>query len=73
MVDQALLAQAKQLDVAERVELISEIWASIDADMLPVSSADKALLDRRLADADAAPLVGSSWQDVEASLRGRAG
>ena len=71
MVDQALLSQAKGLGVAERVELISELWASIDADALPLSPAGAALIDQRLAEADAEPLVGRSWEDVEASLRSR--
>lgn len=71
MVDQALLAQAKGLGVAERVELINELWASIDADALPVSPAEGALIDRRLEEADAEPLIGRSWDDVEASLRSR--
>lgn len=71
MVHQALLAQAKELGVAERVELINELWASIDADVLPVSPAEAALIDQRLAEADAEPLVGRSWEEVEASLRSR--
>lgn len=71
MVDQALLAQAKGLGVAERVELINELWASIDADALPVSPAEAALIDQRLAEADAEALVGRSWEEVEASLRSR--
>lgn len=71
MVDRALLAQAKELGVAERIELINELWASIDADSLPVAPAEAALIDQRLADADADPLVGRSWEDVETSLRSR--
>lgn len=71
MVDQALVSQAKRLGVAERVELINELWASIDADVLPVSPAEAALIDQRLAEADAEPLVGRSWEEVEASLRSR--
>ncbi len=71
MVDQALLSQAKELGVAERVELINELWASIDADALPVSSDEADLIDQRLAEADATPLVGRSWEDVEAALRSR--
>lgn len=73
MVNHALLAQAKGLGVAERVELINELWASIDADVLPVSPAEAALVDQRLAEADAEPLVGRTWKDVEASLRSRIG
>lgn len=71
MVDQTLLSQAKSLGVAERVELINELWESIDTDVLPVSPAEAALIDQRLAEADAEPLVGRSWEEVEASLRNR--
>jgi putative addiction module component (TIGR02574 family) len=71
MVDQALLEQTKQLDVADRVELINELWASIDADSLPVSPAEAELIDQRLEDADAQPLVGRPWGELEASLRSR--
>ena len=71
MVDQTLLSQAKGLGVAERVELINELWASIDADVLPVSPAEASLIDQRLAESDAEPLVGRSWEEVEASLRAR--
>lgn len=71
MVDQALLSQVKGLGVAERVEFINELWASIDADTLPVSPAEAALIDQRLAEADAEHLVGRSWEDVETSLRSR--
>jgi putative addiction module component (TIGR02574 family) len=71
MVDPALLSQAKSLDVADRVELISELWASIDADDLPVTTETDDLIDERLREADAAPLEGTSWEEVEAELRAR--
>lgn len=71
MVDQSLLSKMKRLDVAERVELIHELWASIDADALPVAPAEVALIDERLAEADTSPLSGRSWDEVEASLRSR--
>lgn len=50
---------------------VNELWASIDAEVLPASPAEAALIDRRLAEADAEPLVGRMWKDVEASLRSR--
>lgn len=71
MVDPALLSQAKQLDVADRVELISQLWDSIDADELPVTPQTATLIDERLREADAAPLGGSSWEEVESELRAR--
>jgi putative addiction module component (TIGR02574 family) len=71
MVDQGLLEQAKNLDVAGRIELINELWGTIDADALPVSDDVAALIDQRLAEADAEPLVGRSWEEVEADLRSK--
>jgi len=69
MVDQALVERARSLEVAERVELINELWASIDEEALPVTPDEAALIDQRLADADQEPLVGRSWEEVEATLR----
>ena len=71
MVDQTILSQATRLDVAERVELINALWASIDADELPVPSTEADLVDQRLAEADVEPLVGRSWESVETALRRR--
>lgn len=71
MVDQALLTQIQQLDVADRVELMNTLWASIDADTLPVSPEVSAVVDARVAEADAAPLTGKSWDQVEENLRSR--
>ena len=71
MVDQALVERARSLEVAERVELINELWASIDQEALPVTPDEAALIDQRLAEADANPLAGRSWEDVEATLRAR--
>lgn len=71
MIDHALLSQVKKLRVAERIELVNELWASVDADSPPVTPAEAALVDQRLAEVDADPLARSSWDDVETSLRNR--
>jgi putative addiction module component (TIGR02574 family) len=71
MVDPGLLSQAKQLDVADRVELINELWDSIDQNDLPVTPEIAALIDERLREADARPLEGRPWEEVEAELRAR--
>jgi len=71
MVDQVLLTQAKQLSPADRLELIGELWQTLDHDKLPVTSFEKALLDERLADLSAHPDSGRPWGDVEAELLGR--
>ena len=71
MVDRGLLSQAKRLHVADRIELIGALWDTIDTDTLPVTPQEAALIDQRLAEADAEPLAGRAWDDVEASLRHR--
>jgi len=71
MVDPVLLSQAKRLDVSDRVELINELWDSIDSEDLPVTPETAALIDERLREADAAPLQGQPWEEVEAELRAR--
>ena len=67
-----LLAQAKKLSVAERVELAEAIWDSIAADagseVLPVPDSHKRELDRRLEDLAADPEADSSWEEVRGRL-----
>lgn len=58
------------LTVAERIQLVEEIWASIAADpeSLPVTEAQKKELDRRLAEYQANPGAGHTWEEVRDSL-----
>lgn len=72
MVDQALLQQASQLAVADRVELIGALWDTIDAEGLSVTAEEAALVDARLAEADADPDDARPWKEVRAALRRRA-
>jgi putative addiction module component (TIGR02574 family) len=62
-----------QLSVAERILLVEEIWDSIATtpDEVPLTDAQKAELDRRLAAYEADPGAGSSWEEVKARLRSR--
>ncbi len=71
MVDPALMAQAKQLDAAGRLELIGELWQSLDHDELEVAHAEEALIEERLDDMKRHPDAGASWDDVAARLRAR--
>lgn len=63
------------LSIPERLQLVEDIWDSIaeDADSasLPVPDDHKAVLDKRLADADADPAGGSGWDEVKARLYDR--
>lgn len=69
MVDQALVEQAKQSSVDERLAIIGELWDSIDHGARPVSAATAALIDERLVEADAEPLAGRGWDDIKADWR----
>ncbi len=71
MVDPTLLTQAKQLTPADRLDLIGELWHALDPDELPVTDADRALLDDRRRDLAANSDSGRSWEEVDANLRRR--
>jgi len=62
-----------QLSVAERIQLVEEIWDSIAAvpQEIPFTEAQKQDLARRLAAYEANPNAGSSWEDVKARLQSR--
>lgn len=65
----------RQLSIAERLQLVEDIWDSIaaDADLgsLPLSDEDRALLDERLADIEANPKAGASWPEARARIVNR--
>lgn len=69
MVDQALLQQAMKLSDAERAELADAIWHTIDPDALPVSPAELAFVEKRIAEADAHPEQSRPWEEARAELR----
>lgn len=68
MVDPILLTQAKQLTPADRLDLIGELWQTLDPDELPVTAADRDMLDDRLRDLAASPDAGRSGEEVDADL-----
>jgi putative addiction module component (TIGR02574 family) len=65
----------RRLPVPERLKLMDDIWDSIAQDAtaqtLPVSDADKALLDQRLAELEQNPDAGADWPDVRARILSR--
>jgi putative addiction module component (TIGR02574 family) len=65
----------RRLTIAERLQLVEDIWDSITADAtpesLPVTEDEKALLDERLADLKANPEAGASWAEVRARIVNR--
>jgi putative addiction module component (TIGR02574 family) len=59
------------LSPAERLDLIGEIWDSIDAEAIPLTDAQAAELDRRVAMLDANPQQGHDAREVLAEFRAR--
>jgi putative addiction module component (TIGR02574 family) len=62
-----------QLSVAQRIQLVEEIWDSVvaEAEDLPLTEAQKQDLERRLGEYNDNPDAGSSWEDVRARLRAK--
>jgi putative addiction module component (TIGR02574 family) len=62
------------LTAQERMELIGRLWDSLDpAAAAPLTPALAAELDRREADADAAPEAGEPWPELRDQLRKKLG
>ena len=61
-----------KLSVAERIQLVEDIWDSIAAEPDEVQLSDELRdeLDRRLADQAANPGVSRPWSEVKARLLG---
>lgn len=69
MIDESLLAKVTSLSPADRIEFIGAVWDTLSAEDLPVTEAEKALLDIRLADMERNPSDQSSWTEVKARLK----
>lgn len=65
-----LLESALKLSVAERLQLVEEIWDSIAtvSEAVPLTPAQLEQLDHRLAGIEANPDAGSPWEDVRVRL-----
>lgn len=68
MIDESLLTKVASLSPADRLELISVVWDTLTSDDLPITSAERALLDSRLEDVEANPDDQSPWAEVRARL-----
>jgi putative addiction module component (TIGR02574 family) len=64
------LLEILKLSVAERIQLVEDIWDSIaaESDALTLTEEQRQELDRRLADQETNPGVGRSWAEVRARL-----
>jgi putative addiction module component (TIGR02574 family) len=59
------------LSADERLDLIGELWDSLEANDLPLSEDHRAELRRRIADVEAGGPKGAPWAEVEARIRSR--
>jgi putative addiction module component (TIGR02574 family) len=57
-----------QLGMQERLDLIGEIWDSIDLHETPIPESHRLEIDRRLSEAKANPHAGRSWEEVRTNL-----
>lgn len=68
------LDQLKQLPIAERLQLVEDLWNSIAADApaaaFPVSPELGAELEERLAEHRSNPDTSRSWEEVRAEIFG---
>jgi len=66
----AIEAEFQALSPAERILLVEEIWDRIAAepDAVPVSTAQRAELDRRLDVLEKSPDAGRPWTEVRDEL-----
>ena len=60
-----------RLTPPERLALISQLWDSLDSDQLPLTAAQQAELDRRLAALDQDRREGTTWAALKGELKKR--
>jgi len=68
MIDESLFAKVTSLGPADRLELIAVVWDTLSPEDLPVTDAERKLLDARLADMEAHPDDQSPWPEAKARL-----
>jgi putative addiction module component (TIGR02574 family) len=68
MIDESLLSKVSSLSPADRLELIGKVWDTLSSGDIPVTDAERQLLDARLADIDQHPEDQSPWPEVKARL-----
>ena len=63
--------ELRKLPLAERLELVEDLWNSIavDSEQLQLTQAQMDELDRRFADYEANPDAGVAWEEVRARAR----
>ena len=64
-------AEIVRLSPPERIALIAQLWDSLDADHIPLTGAQQAELESRLASLDRDRPNGVTWIDLKAELERR--
>jgi putative addiction module component (TIGR02574 family) len=67
------LSSIKALSIPERILVVEEIWDTIaaDQDSVPLATAQREELDRRLRALESGPTEGSSWDEVRSRIQRR--
>jgi putative addiction module component (TIGR02574 family) len=70
MTREALLTSILSLSPDERLSLLDEVWESLQSDphAFPLTDRQKEELDRRAAEMEKDPNLGSSWEEVKARV-----
>lgn len=65
-----LTEEAKKLSIAERINLVEEIWDSIAEEngCFELSDAQKQELDRRLESFRESPSKGKTWEEIKSEF-----
>lgn len=65
----------RKLPIAERIQLVEDIWNSIaeDAKTFPLTDEQRAELDRRWAEHERDPSSAIPWDQLRSELYGRGG
>jgi putative addiction module component (TIGR02574 family) len=66
-----LLAEAKKLSPGDRLELIGELWDTLEDSDLPVATEEQEILEIRMADLEANPSAQESWSQAKSWLESR--
>ncbi|MGE3166379.1 MAG: addiction module protein [Planctomycetota bacterium] len=61
----------KNLSPEERLTLLGDIWDSLDPEVIPVTEAQRAELDRRLDEFERDRNLGIPWEEVLRQIRNR--
>ena len=68
MTKDQLLESASSLPKQQRIDLVLDLWDTIDADDTPPTQAQKQELDRRIAEEAGATDAGEDWENLKAKL-----